>query len=66
MVPRSIDLVNDTGFTMQDWRALSRDKKLCGILGCLKVPTVQCAHCGNYYCNEHSYVLNTVPHFKKK
>jgi len=47
---------------IEAWAAKSRKGEVCGIFGCLDRPVVKCAHCGNYYCEEHSFVLKTPGH----
>lgn len=45
-----------------DWAARSRKGEVCGILGCFIKPIRKCPHCGNYYCEEHSVVIDSVAH----
>lgn len=60
---RTLEL--DSGFSLADWRHLSKSGKVCGIVGCLaETPYVQCDHCGNHYCNDHKWVIGTPLHQK--
>jgi len=43
--------------TVDQWAEASRQKQLCGILGCLNPPSVRCPHCGNWYCAEHAEMV---------
>ena len=52
----------DTGFSLAEWRRRSKVGELCGILGCFYKPETGCNHCGNHYCNEHKWVLDTPAH----
>lgn len=60
------ELVRDTGFSLQDWREKSRNREVCGILGCLGKPVVMCPHCLNWYCDAHKFVLDTPGHPQPK
>lgn len=39
-----------------EWKKRSECGEVCGILGCEGEPTVSCPNCGNWYCDEHSFV----------
>lgn len=52
--------------SLSEWKRKSERGKVCGIFGCPNTPTVQCQHCGNWYCEEHRYVLKTPAHPSKK
>lgn len=59
------DLELDTGFTLHEWKRKSEAGEFCGILGCFNKPETRCDHCGNWYCNEHKWVLETPAHPSK-
>ena len=52
-------------FDVEIWAAKSRKGEVCGILGCGETPVVKCDHCGNHYCEEHKFVLETPGHPEK-
>ncbi len=54
----------DSGFSLADWRHLSKSGEVCGIVGCMEAPVDQCEHCGNHYCDEHKWVIKTLAHKK--
>jgi len=35
------------------WQNLSKDGKVCGIMGCGETPKNQCPICKEFYCMEH-------------
>jgi hypothetical protein len=39
---------------IDEWKKKSENCEVCGIFGCRVIPTVNCPHCGNWYCREHS------------
>jgi len=48
------------------WAARSRKGEVCGILGCPNKPLVKkCPHCGNHYCQEHAFVIDTPGHLRR-
>ncbi|MBA7546933.1 hypothetical protein ES705_39334 [subsurface metagenome] len=47
---------------VEAWAARSRKGEVCGILGCQNKPVKKCFHCGNHYCQEHAFVLDTLGH----
>lgn len=51
---------------IESWAASSRMGEVCGIFGCPETPVVECPHCGNHYCQEHSFVINTPGHHRRK
>lgn len=44
------------------WAAKSRTGDVCGIFGCHNEVITKCPHCGNWYCREHRFVLDTPGH----
>lgn len=48
--------------TAQQWKEKSERGEVCGILGCLDKPVVKCPHCGNHYCEQHRFVMDTPAH----
>lgn len=42
------------GKQIEEWKKRSELGEFCGIFGCRVAPTVNCPHCGNWYCKEHS------------
>lgn len=44
------------GAQIEEWKKKSERCEVCGIFGCRGIPTVNCPHCGNWYCKEHSFV----------
>jgi hypothetical protein len=46
----------------KDWKRMSEQGEVCGILGCNEQPTIQCQHCRNWYCETHKWVLATPGH----
>lgn len=42
---------------VEEWKKRSENGYVCGIFGCDGKPSVFCPHCSNWYCNEHSFVL---------
>lgn len=51
--------------TVDEWAEKSRRGEVCGILGCKNKPVNKCPHCGNHYCQEHAFVLDTPGHQKR-
>lgn len=47
---------------VEEWKKKSENGEVCGILGCESKPTVSCPHCGNWYCEDHSFVLQLPSH----
>lgn len=41
---------------IEEWKKKSERREFCGIFGCRVMPTVNCPHCGNWYCKEHSSI----------
>lgn len=48
--------------TLDEWAEKSRRGEVCGIFGCKNKPVVKCPHCGNWYCKQHAFVLDTPGH----
>jgi hypothetical protein len=48
--------------TLDEWKEKSQRGEVCGILGCDSEPVIKCPHCGNYYCQEHAFVIDTPAH----
>lgn len=42
--------------SVEDWATMSREGKVCGILGCEDKPDMQCPYCQNWYCVEHKNI----------
>lgn len=63
---KKLDIIRlDTGFSFDEWRQLSKEGKVCGILGCFNDISEKfriCPHCLLYYCEEHHFVIYTHPH----
>ena len=53
---------------VEEWAARSRMGKVCGIYGCpnMPMPEARCPHCGNNYCFEHRWVINSPAHGEGK
>lgn len=51
-----------SSYTMQDCIKLSKQGKICGILGCPKEPIERCPHCDLMYCEDHCFVIETPGH----
>ena len=47
---------------IDEWKKRSECGNVCGIFGCDGIPIVFCPHCGNWYCSEHSFVLQLPGH----
>ena len=62
MIEKALEL--DSGFSLADWRHLSKSGKVCGIVGCTEAPGAQCDHCGNHYCDDHKWVIDSPLHQK--
>ena len=55
-----------TYWDVELWAAKSRKGEICGIYFCGNEPVIRCNHCGNWYCEEHKFVLdNTFAHPKE-
>jgi hypothetical protein len=52
--------------TVGQWARKSRQGQVCGILGCRGLPIVKCDHCGNHYCQDHAFVIDTPAHPKRQ
>lgn len=50
------------GTQIEEWKKRSEHGYVCGIFGCEGKPMVLCRHCGNWYCGEHSFVLQLPSH----
>lgn len=50
------------GMRVEEWKKRSELGDVCGIFGCEGKPSVFCSHCGNWYCDEHSFVLQLPSH----
>lgn len=48
--------------TLDEYLKLSKQGKICGIVGCRANPVEKCEICGAHYCKEHSdYHFHAVP-----
>ena len=52
--------------TLDQWAEKSKRGEVCGILGCPGKPIDKCPHCGNHYCQDHAFVINTPAHPEKR
>lgn len=42
-------------FGWEEWKERSQKGEVCGMLNCSNPPVKKCHHCGNWYCDEHSF-----------
>lgn len=42
-------------FGWEEWKERSQKGEVCGMLNCENPPVKKCHHCGNWYCEEHSF-----------
>jgi hypothetical protein len=46
--------INGAGdITEGEWINRSQKGEVCGVMGCLHLPTSQCPKCKNHYCSGH-------------
>ena len=48
--------------TAEQWKQKSERGEVCGMLGCMSKPVDKCPHCGNHYCENHSFVIGNIAH----
>ncbi len=44
----------------REWQERSINGELCGIVGCRKLPSIQCPECQTHYCNDHKDIHKHV------